>query len=152
MSSRLRSCHRRWVWGAIVLILGGAVAVATVGQFQQARPNEGSFAGVAGADFDPDSVSNETLEAVIAANADNPAINGMRLALANRYFEEGDYQQAFGHFQTVLDNEPAPGEAANAYTRLGWMVYDGNGEADLGIDLIDQGTRTRPRATPLRSI
>ncbi|CAN5302762.1 hypothetical protein BH18ACT5_BH18ACT5_00200 [soil metagenome] len=133
-----------WVWGAVVLILGGAVAVATVGQFQQARPNDESLAGVAGAEFDSDAVSNETLEAVVAANADNPAINGMRLALANRYFEEGNYQQAFGHYQTVLDNEPAPGEAANAFTRLGWMVFDGNGEADLGIDLIDQGLDLLP--------
>ncbi|MGI8518306.1 MAG: cytochrome c-type biogenesis protein, partial [Acidimicrobiia bacterium] len=70
---------RRWIWGAAVLVLGGAVAVATVGQFQQARPEDQSLSGVAGEDFDPDSVSNETLEAVVAANADNPAINGMRL-------------------------------------------------------------------------
>ena len=130
---------KRWIWGAGVLVLGGAIAIATVGQFQQARPEDQSLTGVAGTDFDPDAVSNETLEAVVAANADNPAINGMRLALANRYFEEGAYQQAFGHFQTVLDNEPAPNEAANAFSRLGWMVYDGNGEADLGIELIDRG-------------
>ncbi|MBA3362142.1 MAG: cytochrome c-type biogenesis protein CcmH [Acidimicrobiia bacterium] len=135
---------RRWIWGAAVLVLGGAVAVATVGQFQQARPEDQSLSGVAGEDFDPDSVSNETLEAVVAANADNPAINGMRLALANRYFEEGNYQQAFGHYEIVLDNQPAPNEAANAFTRLGWMVFDGNGEADLGIELIDRGLELVP--------
>lgn len=135
---------RRWIWGAGVLVLGGAIAIATVGQFQQARPEDQTLTGVAGTDFDPDSVSNETLEAVVAANADNPAINGMRLALANRYFEEGAYQLAFGHYQTVLDNEPAPNEAANAFSRLGWMVFDGNGEADLGIELIDRGLELVP--------
>lgn len=134
---------RRWVWGAFALVLGGAIAVGSIGQFQQGRPEDQNPTG-AGEEFDPEAVSNETLEAVIAANAENPAINGMRLALANRYFEEGDYQHAFGHYQIVLENEPAPNEAANAFTRLGWMVFDGNGETDLGLDLIDRGLELVP--------
>jgi tetratricopeptide (TPR) repeat protein len=81
---------------------------------------------------------------VIAANADNPQINGMRLALANRYFEAGSYQQAFGHYQTVLENEPTTSEAASSFSRLGWMVFDGNGEIDLGLELIDRGLRLVP--------
>ncbi len=80
----------RWVLGAGVLVVAGAIAVATVGQFRQARPDDQNLTGVAGEGFDPDSVSNETMEAVIAANLDNPSINGMRLALAHRYFEEGE--------------------------------------------------------------
>jgi tetratricopeptide (TPR) repeat protein len=134
----------RWLIGAGTLILAGAVAIGTVGQFRQDRPQDQSLAGVAGGEFDPEAVSNETMEAVIAANADNPQINGMRLALANRYFEEGDYQNAFGHYQAVLDGEPAAAEAATAYTRLGWMVYDGNGETDLGLQLIDRGLELMP--------
>lgn len=134
----------RWILGSGVLILAGAIAIATVGQFRQARPDDQSLAGVAGEGFDPEAVSNETLEAVIAANLENPSINGMRLALANRYFEEGDYQKAFGHYQAVLDSEPAAAEAAAAYTRLGWMVYDGNGETNLGMELIDRGLALVP--------
>ena len=84
------------------------------------------------------------MEAVIAANVDNPEINGMRLALANRYFEEGAYQSAFVHFEAVLDSDPDATEAAVAYTRLGWMVYDGNGETELGLDLIERGLELVP--------
>lgn len=135
---------RRWILGSGVLVLAGAIAIATVGQFRQARPDDRNLAGVAGEGFDPEAVSNETMEAVIAANLENPSINGMRLALANRYFEEGDYQKAFGHYQAVLDSEPAAAEAAAAYTRLGWMVYDGNGETDLGLELIDRGLALVP--------
>jgi tetratricopeptide (TPR) repeat protein len=134
----------RWIMGTGLLVLAGAITVATVGQFRQARPEDQNLAGVAQDGFDPDSISNETMEAVIAAQADNPQINGMRLALANRYFDEGDYQNAFAHYQAVLDSEPAAAEAAAAYTRLGWMVYDGNGETDLGLELIDRGLMLVP--------
>ncbi len=65
----------------------------------------------------------------------------MRLALANRYFEDRNYQKAFPHYQAVLDGSPTPVQAAEAYTRLGWMVYDGNGEVDSG----DFADRQRPR-------
>ncbi|HEX2421329.1 MAG TPA: cytochrome c-type biogenesis protein CcmH [Acidimicrobiia bacterium] len=137
------SGRTRWVVGA-VLVLAGAVVVGTIGQFRQSRPEDQSLAGVAGEGFDPDSISNETMEAVIAAEADNPQINGMRLALADRYFDEGDYQNAFAHYQAVLDSEPAAAEAAAAYTRLGWMVYDGNGETDLGLELIERALALVP--------
>ncbi len=136
--------RRRWVLGALFLVLAGAVTVAAVGQNRQARPEDQGLAGVAGEGFDPDSVSNETMEAVIAANVENPEINGMRLALANRYFEEGAYQSAFVHFEAVLDSDPDATEAAVAYTRLGWMVYDGNGETELGLDLIERGLELVP--------
>ena len=102
------------------------------------------LSGIAGGSVDPDSISNETLEAVIAANLDNPEIGGMRLALANRYFEERNYQKAFPHYQAVLDGTPTPIQAAEAYTRLGWMVYDGNGEVDLGLSLIDNALEIAP--------
>jgi tetratricopeptide (TPR) repeat protein len=68
----------------------------------------------------------------------------MRLALANRYFEERDYQKAFPHYQAVLENAPGPIEAAESYTKLGWMVYDGNGEVDLALSLIDNGLEIAP--------
>ena len=130
--------------GALVLLLTAAGAVVAVGQFRQARTEDGLMSGLGGGSFDPDSVSDETLEAVIAANSDNPEIGGMRLALANRYFENRNYQKAFPHYQGVLDGTPSPGEASEAYTKLGWMVYDGNGEVDLGITLIDNALDIAP--------
>lgn len=135
---------RRIAVGALVLLLAAAGALAAVGQFRQARADDDLLSGIAGGQVDPDSISNETLEAVIAANLDNPEIGGMRLALANRYFEERNYQKAFPHYQGVLDGNPTPIQAAEAYTRLGWMVYDGNGEVDLGLSLIDNALEVAP--------
>jgi tetratricopeptide (TPR) repeat protein len=124
--------------------VAGAGALVAVGQFRQARAGDDLFSGIAGGEVDPDSISNETLEAVIAANLDNPDIGGMRLALANRYFEERAYQKAFPHYQAILDGNPTAIQAAEAYTRLGWMVYDGNGEIDLGLSLIDNALEVAP--------
>jgi cytochrome c-type biogenesis protein CcmH len=139
----LRS-KRRIAVGALVLLLAGAGALVAVGQFRQARADDDLLSGIAGGEVDPDSISNETLEAVIAANLDNPDIDGMRLALANRYFEERNYQKAFPHYQAILDGNPTTIQAAEAYTRLGWMVYDGNGEVDLGLSLIDNALEIAP--------
>lgn len=129
--------------GAVALVLAGAGALVAVGQFRQDRADDDLFSGAGGA-VDPDSISNETMEAVIAANLDNPEIGGMRLALAKRYFEDRNYQKAFPHYQAVLEGSPSPIEAAEAYTRLGWMVYDGNGEVDLGLSLIDDALEITP--------
>ncbi|HUP17249.1 MAG TPA: cytochrome c-type biogenesis protein CcmH [Acidimicrobiia bacterium] len=143
-TTRPARSRRRIAIGASVLLLAGAGALVAVGQFRQARADDGLLSGIVGGEVDPNSISNETLEAVIAANLDNPEIDGMRLALANRYFEERNYQKAFPHYQGILDGNPTPIQAAEAYTRLGWMVYDGNGEVDLGLSLIDNALEIAP--------
>jgi cytochrome c-type biogenesis protein CcmH/NrfF len=140
----LVSPPRRALVGGIALILAVAVTLAVVGQFRQAREGDGLLSGVANGSVDPDTISNETMEAVIATNIDHPEISGMRLALANRYFEDGVYQKAFPHYQAVLEDSPTASQAATAYTRLGWMVFDGNGEVDLAMSLIDQALEAVP--------
>ncbi|MGQ0847738.1 MAG: cytochrome c-type biogenesis protein CcmH [Actinomycetota bacterium] len=124
--------RRRWAIGGTVLAVAAAATLVLVGQFRQGRLD------IPLPDVSPAQVSNETMEAVIASNLAHPEINEMRLALANRYFEQGEYQRAFPHYQAVLETDPDPGQAAIAYSRLGWMVYDGNGEVALGLELIDQ--------------
>jgi cytochrome c-type biogenesis protein CcmH len=141
---RVAPSKGRVVVGALILLVAGAASLVAVGQFRQSRADDQVFSGIAGGEIDPDSISNETLEAVIAANADHPEIAGMRLALANRYFEARDYQKAFPHYQAVLDASPTEVQAAEAYTRLGWMVFDGNGEVDLGVTLIDDALEIVP--------
>lgn len=136
--------RRRLLVGGVALTLAAAVTLAVVGQFRQARQDDGLLSGVANGSVDPDTISNETMEAVIATNVDHPEISGMRLALANRYFEEGAYQRAFPHYQAVLEDSPTASQAATAYTRLGWMVFDGNGEVDLALSLIDQALEAVP--------
>lgn len=142
--TRALPARRRIVIGGAILTLGAAVALTAVGHFRQARADNGLLSGVASGAIDPNSISNETMEAVIAANLDNPEIAGMRLALANRYFDVGDYQKAFPHYQAVIEGGATGLQAASAYTRLGWMVYDGNGEVELALSLIDQALDVAP--------
>jgi cytochrome c-type biogenesis protein CcmH len=138
-----RRGRRRTVVGAALLV--GAMA-ATVALVAEARQDAGSprLAGVAGGEIDLESVSNETLEAVIASNLDHPQINGMRLALAERYFEARRFDKAFVHYQAILESEPPPALAAIALTRLGWMVYEGNGEVELATTLLDRALEAAP--------
>ena len=135
----------RVIAGTAILAVSLAAVVLAVGSFAVDR-NPDSVQGAAdlGDGLDPDQVSNETLEAVVAANATNPMINGMRLALAGRYFEERSYQEAFPHYQAVLDNDPSAPEAGEALARLGWMVYDGNGEVKLALSLLEQSLDAFP--------
>lgn len=134
---------RRVALGA-ALILGSLVlVVVAAGAFLVDRPAASS--GVAGLAGDPADFSNETLAAVIAANVDHPQIDGMRMALAERYFEEGDYQSAFPYYLDVASSELAtPTQAATALTRLGWMAYDGNGEVETALDLLSEAQTLAP--------
>lgn len=135
----------RVIAGTAILAVSLAAIVLAVGSFAIDRePDSVQGAADLGAGLDPDQISNETLEAVVSANATNPMINGMRLALAGRYFEERSYQQAFPHYQAVLDNDPTAAEAGEALARLGWMVYDGNGEVDLALSLLAQSLDASP--------
>ena len=72
---------------AAILGVSALALVLSVGWF--AQPEEQTAATE---EFDPSRYSNETMEAVIAANADHPQINGMRLALAGRYFQAGTFR------------------------------------------------------------
>lgn len=123
-----------------LLLLGAALIgiVVIVGAFVQKGP--GPAEGVADlSSQNLEDVSNETMEAVIAANVDNPQINGMRLALAERYFEAGAYSDAFPQYLAVAQSPDATDtEAVTALVRLGWMAWDGNAEAVTAIELFDQ--------------
>ncbi len=140
-----RSRKRMWI-GGLILVAGFAVIVVVAGAFLQER--EGATAGVVDlAQEDLSDVSNETMEAVIAANLDNPQINGMRLALAERYFDVGDYRAAFPHYLAVAESQDATNtEAASALTRLGWMAFEGNGEVATANRLLDQALAIEPGA------
>lgn len=130
--------RRRLLIGGLILAGGLAGAIAIAGLFVQ--DDEGPAAGVANLEgTDLSQVSNETMEAVIAANLNNPQVSGMRLALAERYFDLGDYRSAFPHYLAVAESpDSSATQVATALTRLGWMAWDGNGEAETAIDLFDQ--------------
>ncbi len=133
--------------GALFLIAALAATVMLVGFFLQER--EGPAGGLAGIAIDDlDEVSNRTLEAVVASNRDHPQIDGMRLALADRYFRDGDYRSAFPHYLTVAESPLASSsQVAGALTALGWMAWDGNRQAETAIGLFDQALTVEPAST-----
>jgi len=57
----------------------------------------------------------------------------MRLALAGRYFNEGDFSAALEHYLIVLEEEQNPEALAN----LGWMTYL-SGDVDTGLALVER--------------
>lgn len=139
----------RLVAGGVILA-GGLAAAVTSAVFLTDGPG-GAAQGAAAPEastFDPADFSDETLEAVIAEAEGDPAVADqipfMRFALAERYFEGGEYQKAFPHYQTILEGDPPPELAASALTRLGWIVWAGNGEAELAIGLFDRAIEADP--------
>ena len=122
---------RRAVIGTV--LVAAAVTAISVAVVQSATERDGGFitgSGAEGVGVDLDSISNETMAEVIAANLGNPQINQMRLALAGRYFDEGNQQEAFRWYDEVLQSEPAAGEASQALGRIGWLVHVA-GDSDL---------------------
>ncbi len=138
--------NRRLV-GGLIVIGGFALIVLIAGAMIQDRP--ATTSGAASVDVDNlDGVSNETMEAVIAANVDHPQVNGMRVALAERYFSAGDYRSAFPlYLQVAEDERSTEGEASTALIRLGWMAYDGNGEVETAVTLFDEALAIVPEST-----
>lgn len=126
-----------------LLALGVAFAaiVVVAGIFIQDR--DGPASGVADlSDQDLSDVSNQTLEAVVAAN---PEVYGMRLALAERYFAENDFRAAFPHYLTIAEAPEAPtSEAVTALVRLGWMAWLSNAEVADAVGLFDQALEVDP--------
>lgn len=111
---------RRRVVGSIVIIaaLAGAVAAAAVSTERDSGGPLGASPGEL--TVDPASVSNEELEAVVAAN---PTVIGMRMALADRYFAAEEYASALDHYLVVAESATIPTDEGKALARIGWIAY-----------------------------
>ena len=141
---------RRGLVGGLLLGAAfiGVLVVASLSITERGGPNVG-VADLEGQDLSE--VSNETMEAVIAANLDNPQISSMRLALAERYFGTGDYRAAFPHYLSVADAADATAdEVSAALIRLGWMAWDGNRAVDAAIGMFDQALAIDADSTTAR--
>lgn len=141
----------RLVFGALILITGFAITIAVLGS-TVGNPENGALQGIASGDqFDPAEYSDETMEAVIAANADEPEVAAqlpyMRFALAERYFERGEFQRSFGHYEAILGADPPPDLFARTMTRIAWITFVGNGEVDLSLQVIDRAIGAAPEST-----
>lgn len=126
--SVVRGRRRRLVGITVVGAVAAAVALSVRGDLTS-RPMGGFVTGneVTGG-RDLSDVTNAEMEEVVAAN---PDIVPMRLRLAHRYLEDGDYDRAVEHYLAVLDREPAP----EAMAHLGWLVFL-DGEVEVAADLL----------------
>ena len=66
-------------------------------------------------------VSNDEMEAVIL---ENPDIHPMRMALANRYFDEVNYSEALPHYMYIAENSADSELKSFALAQIGWMVFE----------------------------
>ena len=136
--------HGRAIAGTVIVGTAAlVVAVVAVFSLQERTPAGESTDGVAtvalenGGGRDLSSVGLEEMEAVVAQN---PDISGMRLALADRYVEAGDYSRALEHYMVVLDQEP---EDATALARVGWLTFLSD-EAELAEPFIVRAIAIEP--------
>jgi tetratricopeptide (TPR) repeat protein len=113
---------RRAIIGSVLVIAALSVAIfLAAGDIDPEPATTAPEAGASGGlSVDPNSVSNEQLEEVVAQN---PTLNAMRLALADRYFEDQDYGRALDHYLFIVENNPTPAEEGRALSRVGWMAY-----------------------------
>lgn len=127
--------------GAVVLL-----ASLTLVIFYAARDTEPDPLAVGGGSamgdltVDPDSVSNEQLEAVVAAN---PEITAMRMALADRYFGAEEYGASLDHYLYIAENSTIPSEESKALGRIGWMAYITD-QAEAAASYMDESLRLDP--------
>lgn len=140
--------RRRALIGAGAFIAVAAIVTVTLVLAVEPRPDGGYATGgvaadvVQGAPVDLSSITNEEMEQVVAAN---PEILPMRLALARRYVEAGDFSTALPHYMFVLDRETNP----EALMYVGWMTYV-SGDAATGVALLRESLEILPGDTLAR--
>ena len=120
------------------LLLIGAVIVVSVTAYLAIRPREGGFVtGYSETPVDLSEVTNDQMEAVIAANPDVPEIAAMRLSLADRYFEAGEFSNALPHYLGALDGDLDRTRRSRALARVGWMTFE-SGNAGIARSYLDE--------------
>jgi tetratricopeptide (TPR) repeat protein len=81
------------------------------------------------------------LEAAVAAQPEN---NTMRLVLAQRYFDAGDYMNAMNQYSTVTANDPTPADAATANAHIGWMAWVALNDPETALQFLDSALASDP--------
>ena len=135
-----RRMSRRAVMGtaavAVAIVIIGISAAVSLTR-TSADGAEGLVEDVlAGGGRDLSEVSTDEMEAVVAAN---PGVIPMRLALARRYFEAGDFDRALEHYFVILDAERNPEALAN----VGWMTYL-SGLPDIALGYVEAALERDP--------
>lgn len=134
-----------WTWTYALAVMVALIAVVVLLPSALIdRPPGGAVTGVeaTGADgsppsVDPNAVSNEQLEEVVAAN---PQVVGMRLALADRYAAAGEDGRAMRHYLAALDQQP---DNPDVLTRLSWLLL-GIGQPGPALENVDRALAVQP--------
>lgn len=129
----------------LMAVVGGVAVVVLlvvgVARSVQPRPPGGfvtgnEAAGESGAGRD---LSEVTIEEMAEVVQDNPDVVPMRLALAHRYLDDGQYDQAVSHYMQVLERQDDP----EAMSHLGWLMYLDD-ELELAVPLLEESLDRRP--------
>jgi tetratricopeptide (TPR) repeat protein len=142
------STSHRFRWAAVGVAALVGMTVWLVSGWTDRQASDG-LEGVAGMTGDLSAVSNETLEAVINANAGDPEVADqiprMQLALAERHFTESAYDQAFDQYVAVAENpNTAPRELAVAIARIGWIAWVSTGDDVRALEALEQSLAIDP--------
>lgn len=113
--SRFRLGGRALVGTLLMGVALVVIAVLVAGAIEDREPGEFVTGNIDGRDLSE--VSTQEMEEVVA---EFPQVVGMRLALAGRYFDQGDFSAALPHYLAVLEQNPDEPEA-NA--NVGWMTF-----------------------------
>lgn len=131
----------RAVAGTVILV--GLFAAAAAGAWLAVGIGDRAGQPSAGEPVDLAQVTDAQMEAVIAANPDLPEIAGMRLALADRYFEDGEFSAALPHYLDALGGTLDASRRARALARVGWMSHQ-SGASDVARRYLDEAQAADP--------
>jgi len=128
----------RAITGTFILIGALTVVILLAAQVFKSDDGPGPQAGSDGSALDAAAIAE--MEEVVASHPDVP---GMRLALADLYFEQGDYGTAIDHYLTVLSGEMTIQEESHTLGRIGWMAYS-TGQLEAAVDYLDASLKADP--------
>jgi cytochrome c-type biogenesis protein CcmH/NrfG len=126
------------IGAALVAVIAGALWLVALNTEDQSAAEGVAEQVVTGDEVNLDDISNEQMEAVVAQS---PNVPGMRLALADRYFAEGDFTNALTHYMYVLETLEVKDPAALA--NVGWMTYLSQ-VPDVAESFVEESLRVQP--------
>ena len=129
---------KRAVVGAFILIGSLTAIILLAAQVFKSDNAPGSQAPADASALDGGSL--EEMEAVVAAHPESAA---MRLALADIYFEQGEYGSAIDHYLLVAGGELTPDEESRTLGRIGWMAYS-TGQVGSAVEFVSNSLEINP--------
>lgn len=112
---------RRAIVGTLALVATFTVAIVFIGG-DTVPSQQGAAAGV---DATPRSApaTAAALDSMEQAAAANPGNVGLRLAIADVYFQREEFSASLSHYLAALEADPTPQQESIALGRVGWMAF-----------------------------